>query len=63
MENSNNKKNNFLDSLKEIFHYFEYYIVDSNTVLHAPLWGNHKTKNFHKIHNYKNEKTFKVLLK
>jgi len=40
MENNNNKKNNFIESLKEILYYFEYYIVDKNTVSHAPLWGN-----------------------
>jgi len=38
MEKKSNDKN-FKDTIKDTFNYFEYYIVDNNTISHAPLWG------------------------
>ncbi|ORX84968.1 hypothetical protein BCR32DRAFT_266011 [Anaeromyces robustus] len=34
-----NKDRSPSNSIKEIFNYFEYYIVDNNTVSYFPLWG------------------------
>ncbi|ORX55389.1 hypothetical protein BCR36DRAFT_410317 [Piromyces finnis] len=38
MEKTKNKKN-FKNSIKETFNYFEYYIVDNNTVSNVLPWG------------------------
>jgi len=38
MDNKGNK-NSFSNSIKDIFNYFEYYIVDNNTISRFPLWG------------------------